>query len=139
MSDSSQNARQAAAKSNPTAQRIAAGLGYIDFAIAHPALFRLMFSSEKPDRTEPRFAEVSVAAFDKLVAEVQQYVGADPYTDTAAMLDVMASWSMVHGLADLIISGRADRAMGFNKMSPAARDKALSDLISRTIKPEAVR
>lgn len=43
-----QKARQRKADQDPMSQLVAAGMGYIDFAMAHPALFRVMFSSDRP-------------------------------------------------------------------------------------------
>lgn len=129
-----QNKRQRSAKSNPKSQLVASGLGYIDFALGNPALFRLMFSSERPDRTDDEFNRAAISAFDKLVENIEGLVGSDPYVDATAMIDVMASWSIVHGLADLMISGRTERPMGFSRMSQAERDTAVTDLILRAIR-----
>lgn len=129
-----QDNRQRLAKSDPKSKLIASGLGYVDFAVENPALFRLMFSSEKPDRTANKFHLAALAAFDKLVADVRDVVASDPYDDPAAMMDVVASWSIVHGLAELIISGRTERPMGFSQMSRAERDVALADIMFRAIR-----
>jgi AcrR family transcriptional regulator len=125
-----QASRQAEARSDPLAQLVAAGLGYIDFATAHPALFRLMFSSSRPDFTDSELAEAAGSAFERLVAEVRATVGADPRQDGRAMLDVMAAWSTAHGLADLMNSGRARPLL---LMPRAERERALSELLARTI------
>lgn len=129
-----QNKRQRRAKSDPKSQLVASGLGYIDFAEKNPALFRLMFSSERPDRTDVNFAEASLFAFNKLVANIQNLSRSDPYTDPAAMIDVMASWAMVHGLADLMISDRTGRPLGFDQMSRAKRDVALAEIMIRAVR-----
>ena len=129
-----QNKRQRSAKSDPKSQLVASGMGYIDFAVENPALFRLMFSSEGPDRTNDEFNLAAISAFDKLVANIKGLVGSDPYVDPTAMMDVMASWAIVHGLADLMISGRTERPMGFGRMSRAERDAAITDLILRAIR-----
>ncbi|KCZ48088.1 hypothetical protein HY3_16415 [Hyphomonas pacifica] len=128
-----QEARQATAAPDKTSQLIAIGLGYVDFGIANPALFRLMFSSEKPDRSDEAFAASSLAAFGKLVELVQAEVGADPYSDAAAMKDVVASWAMVHGLADLILSGRIERLMGLSQLPQDETDAILTDILLRPI------
>lgn len=126
-----QNNRQRLAKADPKSQLVASGLGYIDFAVKNPALFRLMFSSEKPDRDNETFSVVAHSAFNKLVADTQNVLGADPYTDPIAMKELMASWAIVHGLADLMIAGRTERPMGFDQMTHAERDAALADIILR--------
>ena len=92
-----------------------------------------MFSSEKPDRSDEAFAASSLAAFGKLVELVQAEVGADPYSDAEAMKDVVASWAMVHGLADLILSGRIERLMGLSQLPQDETDAILIDILLRPI------
>lgn len=98
-------------KRQPTAtdargRLIAAGLGYLDFAVENPALFRLMFSSARPNAGDPALHKVAAGSFRVLTDAVRDMTGADPFTDRAAMLDVTAAWSVAHGLAGLILSGR---------------------------------
>jgi AcrR family transcriptional regulator len=99
-------ARQAVAPPDPRAQLVASGLGYLDFAESAPALFRLMFASRRTDTRTPELAEAGRAAYDNLVDCVVRLRGVSPYADPAAMLQVAAAWSMVHGYAELVISGR---------------------------------
>jgi len=91
---------------DPRALLLASGHGYVDFAESAPALFRLMFASDRIRRDAPDFVETSEAAFRHLVDDVARLRGVSPFEDAAAMADVMASWSMVHGFAELLISGR---------------------------------
>ena len=53
---------------------------------------------------------------------------ADPRESEAGMLDVMASWAVVHGLADLLLSGRMKT---LQRMEPAEREAALVNIIAR--------
>lgn len=128
-----QETRQARADSDVRAQQIAAGLGYIDFALENPALFRLMFSSEKPDRSVAELGEASIAAYEKLMSGVRSVVGENPPDDPGAMKLIMASWAMAHGLADLVVSGRAERPLNFSALSQEERDALLSDLMGRSL------
>ncbi|MGL5012504.1 MAG: TetR/AcrR family transcriptional regulator, partial [Paracoccaceae bacterium] len=57
-----QAAREAQADKAPRAQMIAAGLGYVDFAMARPALFRLMHASDRPAYDTPELGAVAAAA-----------------------------------------------------------------------------
>jgi AcrR family transcriptional regulator len=91
---------------HPHHRFIASGLGYIDFAAANPALFRLMFSSFRPDFGYPPLKQAGSTAFGVLVDAVREIRGVDPREDRAAMLDVAAAWATAHGLADLLLSGR---------------------------------
>ncbi|NOX94606.1 MAG: TetR/AcrR family transcriptional regulator [Alphaproteobacteria bacterium] len=126
-----QKRRQHDASPDPKAQLAALGLGYVDFAMANPALFRLMFSSEKTNKTNEALATASSAAFDKLVVEIQNITKSDPYTDPIAMTDVMAVWAIVHGLADLMIAGRTRRITFLENLNKEEREAILSDIILR--------
>ncbi len=116
-----QQAREAMAAADPRSQLLAAGLGYIDFAQARPALFRLMFGSLKPDFAVPDLNDAGGAAYGHLVQQVQAVGG--------GAADVAAVWGTVHGLADLMMSGRL---LPLDGMSPKDRDAALADAILRT-------
>jgi AcrR family transcriptional regulator len=125
-----QNVRRAKAKKDPRAQLMAGGLGYIDFALAHPALFRLMFSSQRPDFRDTHLARASDDAFEGLVRDLQRHRNIDPHTDAAAMLEVTAIWSLVHGLADLLNSGRLPDV---RRLPPVKRDAAIRAILSRSL------
>lgn len=126
-----QEKRQRLAPSDPGAQLAASGLGYIDFAIENPALFRLMFSSERPDTANSTLEVTSGGAFDKLLRQVHNMGGVDTYSDPASMANVMATWAMVHGLADLLIGTASSLTNYFDNMSKLDREAVLSDMILR--------
>lgn len=123
-----QKARQADAPRDPRSQLVASGLGYVDFALAHPELFRLMFASKRADFSGAALGEAADAAFDYLVQGLVAIRGRDPYRDAASMLDVMGTWGITHGLADLMLSGRMKPLLA---MPPPARDAALAQIIGR--------
>ncbi len=83
------------------------GAGYVEFAAKHPALFNLMFSGQlSSDKDHTEFLETASVSFELLrqcVAQVLEANGAPPnLTD----IRTLSSWSIVHGLATLIIDGR---------------------------------
>jgi AcrR family transcriptional regulator len=98
--------QRAAATQDARALLTASGLGYLDFAQGSPALFQLMFGSERVDFCDPMLDRASTAAFDHLAQDIARLRGVSPYDDPAAMADVMAAWSMVHGFAALLMAGR---------------------------------
>lgn len=98
--------RQAEAAPTPRAQFIASGVGYIEFAIANRALFMLMFGSDRPDAENAALECHATGAFMVLVDAVRDLMGRDPMTDEAGLLDIAAAWSLVHGVANLLIAGR---------------------------------
>jgi AcrR family transcriptional regulator len=124
-----QNAREAEAPADPRSQVVAAGLGYIDFAMEAPALFRLMFSSAKPDRTSDELVKAGSAAYGHLIAQVEA-VGGRVSPDKVPTADVLSLWAAAHGLADLI-SARPLRAIA--DMPKDQRDAFLAEIIGRAL------
>ena len=59
------------APSDPRAQLEASGVGYVVFALENPAIFRLMFSSDRPDFGDPDLQQVAESAFEELVEHVR--------------------------------------------------------------------
>ena len=117
-------AQQARASQDPQAQIVAAGLGYIAFATERPALFRLIFSSDRPDFGAPDLAAGSTQAYEHLSRLVGARTGGEDPVDIAAV------WAMAHGLADLMAAGRMH---AIQHPAPADRDRAFSGIMARAI------
>lgn len=116
---------------------IAAGLGYVDFALAHPALFRLMFSSARPNFATAELRAAAGAAQRHLLDHAAALRGVDPASVTAIVdlapgtrADVTALWAMAHGLADLLQAGRI-----LGGLTPEAREPVLRDVLARALTP----
>lgn len=94
----------ARAGDDPRARMMELGRGYVRYAAAHPAHFRLMFSTAPPDDL-PHTAGAEASAFDLMLGGIHglQAAGLAP-TGSAAPLALMA-WASVHGLASLLIDG----------------------------------
>ncbi|MCF1710939.1 TetR/AcrR family transcriptional regulator [Tabrizicola sp. J26] len=118
-----QMARQKQAADDPRSQMLAAGLGYVDFALARPALFRLMFSSDRPVFETDPLCSTSEAAFRHLEGGVAALGSKDP-------LDIAAIWATAHGIADLLASGRLKPLMA---LGPQARDAAVAEILRRVL------
>jgi AcrR family transcriptional regulator len=99
-------ARQAASPKDARSQFIASGQGYIAFALANSALFELMFGSKRPDFRSAEFARQAGDAFGILVSGVAALKGANPLASSSGRTDILAAWSLVHGLAKLMIADR---------------------------------
>lgn len=118
-----QMVRQAKAAPDAQSQMLAAGLGYVDFALARPALFRLMFASNRPlFETEP-LCSASEAAFRHLEQGVAVLGSHDP-------LDIAAVWATAHGISDLLASGRLKP---MSALAPEARDAAVTEILRRVL------
>ncbi len=103
---------------------IRAGLGYLEFAMLRPTLFRLIFSSKKPDFTDPDMMTAAEAAYDHLVALIRD-LGGD-------QSDVSALWAMSHGIADL---AAGQRLRSLHGMSEPQRSEMIRNLLARVLPP----
>ena len=94
----------AAAESAPDPLR-AMGAAYVDFALARPGMFRLMFSPMLSARRGDKDLQAAAAA---AFATLSRGVGAPsdaPPPSAEIPAAAIAAWSLVHGLAHLILDG----------------------------------
>jgi AcrR family transcriptional regulator len=96
--------RQKKAPADPISQLVASGLGYIDFALNNPALFRVVFSSGRPVHSSAELLQAASDAFGLLERDVTAIFAAQG--GTPARTDVLEVWAVTHGLADLLNGGR---------------------------------
>ncbi len=120
-----QHAREALAPPDARSQIVAAGLGYIDFARARPALFRLMFGSRRPDFGQHDLTAAARAAYEHLETQTAAAGG-------QSVQDVAAAWAVAHGLADLMAAGRLKP---MQDLPEAERDAAFAAIIARALPP----
>lgn len=76
------------------------GVTYVDFALHHPAVFRLMFGQECDDEDDERL-RAAAELEDLLSAAVAARFPGRPTADLATAL-----WSLAHGLAFLHLDGK---------------------------------
>ncbi|MBX3531746.1 MAG: WHG domain-containing protein [Rhizobiaceae bacterium] len=117
------------ADADPFERLVAIGLGYIDFARASPSLFRLMHSSFRPDFQSADVAVHARDAFAMLVGCVSAVRGEDATATLEGLNDIMAAWSVVHGMSDLILSGRTL----LSTMQRVGSDENLRTILRRTL------
>jgi len=116
-----QHAREAGLD-DPADRLTAAAFGYVDFAKARPTLFRLIFSSSRPDFSDPELCAAGDAAFGHLVDLVTE-LGGD-------QTDLFAVWATAHGTADLMASGRIE---SLDTLPPPAREAMLRAIFARVM------
>jgi AcrR family transcriptional regulator len=88
----------------------AVGRGYVRFAIENPERFETMFRLDALDVGDAAFNAASERAYSMLVVTVEACRHEGRLEGLDAQLVSLAAWSLVHGLATLLISGRiADR------------------------------
>ena len=77
------------------------GMAYIEFAMEHPGLFRLMFGPLRREmKRYPDLAEAADEAFAVLLAGAERFVGGR--TEDVELV-AYAAWSFSHGLARLVL------------------------------------
>jgi AcrR family transcriptional regulator len=90
-------------------RRNAAFQGYVEFALAHPALYELMFSKHKTNGGDPEL-QAQVSACFVILRDASEGLDWDksdkPDADLRAQ---MMLWSLVHGFAQLSVSGKFDK------------------------------
>lgn len=104
----------------------ATGIAYVEFAVSHPAHYRVMFGPEL-DAAHAGLAEAGAAAFGVLVSSVTSAQGCGAMRAGPPMELALASWSIVHGLASLLIDQRLART------ELAADPAALAGTVTRLL------
>lgn len=98
-------------RDDPRAQLGAMGEAYVVFAVEHPAHFRLMFGPTLigPQRS-PALQEAAAASRQVMVDAVQRSAAAGLFGSDSTEIQALAAWSLVHGLAMLLIDNRVEPA-----------------------------
>lgn len=89
---------------DPLADLRLLALAYVKFALAHPGRFRLMFRPDLVDRDDPRYMAASTRALSGFAATITRHKGPSP----DSMAQIFTSWSTVHGMANLVLDGKAE-------------------------------
>lgn len=87
-------------------------LAYVRFALEHPGRFRLMFRADLVNRDDSRYVEESTRALSGFAAAIARRPGAS----ADVMAEVFVVWSSIHGMANLVLDGKAKYL--FNGVSP---------------------
>ena len=109
----------------------ALSLALVRFAVENPGHFRLMFRGDLVDRDDPRYAEVSHRPGLRLGKAVAAYHGRSSvdmrrFKDAA---DTLGGLAAMHGLAHLVLEGKAQRFF-----KPTKPGKFLKDELPRILK-----
>jgi AcrR family transcriptional regulator len=118
---------EAAERTGPPAQRMRrVGRAYVDFALEQPVYFRLMF---RPELSDPARFPAADAAGGRAFAVLERLVGdlAGPRASRSRK-DALLSmhWSLVHGLATLLLDGPLAAELG----QGVARGRHVDDVLT---------
>lgn len=102
LSKALREASELAAERQPAARLVELGVAYVGFATREPELFTLMFGPVLGEK--PRYPELAASAGEAL-ADLERAVSAVVGTPTAVAEGTLASWSLIHGLATLLVDG----------------------------------
>jgi AcrR family transcriptional regulator len=92
---------------SPRQRLRALGLGYVRFALAHPSYLRVMFGSEVPDKAaHPTLKAAGDRTFELLVQTITEGQAAGQVRGGDPVELAVAAWSIVHGLAALLVDGK---------------------------------
>jgi AcrR family transcriptional regulator len=87
------------------------GVHYVRFARNHSSQFRVMFGAEMGDkRRYPSLTQADQAVFDLLCGAIRGAQQAGVMAEGNAARLGMVHWSMLHGVAALVVDGQMERA-----------------------------
>lgn len=84
---------------------LAIGVAYVRFAHDEPAVFRLSFTRQMPERYQEKGSDGGDVAYGLLRAGVQQSL---PHLEEKVDVAALHAWSLVHGLAMLVLDRRIE-------------------------------
>ncbi len=91
-------------EADPASQLMAMGTAYVQFAVDQPAYFRLMFNSSSGNRlVGTELYSTSKTSFHLLLGIIQRGQEQGQFVDVDPEQLAKTVWSLVHGLATLII------------------------------------
>jgi AcrR family transcriptional regulator len=102
---------------------VAIGRGYVGFALANEAVFRLMFDGDADRDRNERLGRAAKAAYGRLIDGIVNVIPQGSPPARQAMADL--AWAGVHGFAMLALGGEFDRAGPDN----SAFERRLSGLL----------
>ncbi|WP_411818661.1 TetR/AcrR family transcriptional regulator [Hyphococcus sp. DH-69] len=95
-----------AAKGSTSQEKLKlSGIAYVEFALAHTALFQLMFSGIRVSASKKNEVASQNNAYKTLEKRAQAVMHGGHSGDTKAGIYALKAWASVHGLATLLIDG----------------------------------
>jgi AcrR family transcriptional regulator len=101
------------AGADPLARLQAVGVAYVRYAVDHPSHFQVMFGAEVPDKLSYPALAAAAGATGQLLIDGITACQARGLVRAGAAADLtLPLWSIVHGLAALLIEGQTPLAGG---------------------------
>ncbi|MFT4520542.1 MAG: AcrR family transcriptional regulator [Halioglobus sp.] len=119
-------AEQAAAKGDPMSQFAASGLSYVNFALQHPAYYRIMFSGDLLSSTgNVSLQHTGQDALDEMVAGITGCQELGIVRPGNPVTQALAIWSTIHGFVSLVNDNRIEHLIEDQASLDAIRDAVL--------------
>ncbi|MGY4293687.1 hypothetical protein ACVWXN_001782 [Bradyrhizobium sp. i1.4.4] len=103
------------AATTPLERALARPKAYVAYAQAHPAMYGIMFRTERLDYSRPSLHEAAEASFAGLANAIgmmrQEQISEDSLTLNQGAA-IARAWSMVHGFTMLLLDGRLEDILG---------------------------
>ncbi|RPI32328.1 MAG: TetR/AcrR family transcriptional regulator [Chloroflexota bacterium] len=97
---------------DPLRQLVEAGWAYLQFALTDPDHFKITFSGVvEKEKDYPAFVEVSRKNFELVVKIVEACQAVGALNPGPSNLVAVGVWSLVHGLASLLLEGQISHAV----------------------------
>lgn len=123
-----QNEQKQAAE-DPIHQFAATGLGYVNFALQHPAYYRVMFSGDLLSTTgHVSLQHTSEQALQDMVTQIQQCQALGIVREGDAVMQALTIWSTIHGYVSLVNDNRIGHLVDIENSPDAIRDAVLAML-----------
>jgi AcrR family transcriptional regulator len=112
-----------------TARVAAVGEAYVAFALDQPAVFQLMFRREMVEMD--KFPDTRCAADKAFAAPLEVIAEASGASPEESLPDMLACWSLAHGLATLLLEGKMDLHVGATR---TARNACVHEIMQRWVR-----
>ena len=97
---------QAAMIELPERQLLGVGVAYIEFAVTHPGLYRLMIGTSSINKSDyPELVEVRSKSYQCCYSAVTSIDQTSPVDIGLAEQQALSLWALVHGFSSMMIDG----------------------------------
>jgi AcrR family transcriptional regulator len=120
---------EACGDADPLVRLRAAAVGYVSFAVGQPGYFRIIFSGVVCEEVSPSLRAAGEEAYGVLRGLIAEGIARGRLRAGDADELALAAWSLVHGLANLIIDRQGPPGLATRGGGIRAITERLSDLL----------
>lgn len=112
-----------AGKTDAQSRLIACGVAYVLFAVEHPAHFRVMFGPHFTHPPDVSAAGEDMNSFELLLHTISEGQREGRIREGEPLRLALMCWSLVHGLASLLVDGQIPEASGAGGVEALAEEQ----------------